>query len=57
MMLVPVRQAISDHSVHAYNKFYVVWGRKPYPNEQVQPPNSETPASSISDDTEMGGLA
>lgn len=57
MMLVPVRQAISDHSVHAYNKFYVVWGRKPYPNEQVQPPNLETPASSISDDTEMGGLA
>ncbi|KAF2758106.1 S-adenosyl-L-methionine-dependent methyltransferase [Pseudovirgaria hyperparasitica] len=31
--LVNVRKAISDRSVHAYLKIYVVWGRKPYPNE------------------------
>lgn len=54
MMLMPVRQAISDSTVHAYNKFYVVWGRKPYPNEQIQPSTSETSVSSSSEDIEMG---
>ncbi|KAI1865800.1 hypothetical protein JX265_002864 [Neoarthrinium moseri] len=33
MMLVPVRTAISDSRVHAYHKFFIVWGRKPFPNE------------------------
>lgn len=54
MMLMPVRQAISDSTVHAYNKFYVVWGRKPYPNEPAQPSTSETSVSSSSEDIEMG---
>ncbi|KAK6189244.1 hypothetical protein LQW54_013470 [Pestalotiopsis sp. IQ-011] len=54
MMLMPVRQAISDSTVHAYNKFYVVWGRKPYPNEQIHPSTSETSVSSSSEDIEMG---
>jgi SAM-dependent methyltransferase len=31
--LVNVRKAIQDKNVHAYNKVYVVWGRKPYPGE------------------------
>lgn len=53
MMLVPVRKAISDQSVHAYNKFYVVLGRKPYSHEQIQPQASGSSGSS--GDTEMGG--
>jgi hypothetical protein len=43
-MLVPVRQAISDQTVHAYVKFYVVYGRKPYPDEVI----AQTGASSSS---------
>ena len=27
--LVDVRKALADHRTHAYEKFYVVWGRKP----------------------------
>ncbi|MCJ1362712.1 hypothetical protein MMC16_001818 [Acarospora aff. strigata] len=33
VFLVGVRKAISQREVHAYNKSYVVWGRKPYPHE------------------------
>ncbi|KAK9426192.1 putative Secondary metabolism regulator LAE1 [Seiridium unicorne] len=58
MMLIPVRQAISDQSVHAYNKFYVVWGRKPHPEEQVNPCASESsePSGPLAD-TEMSGVS
>lgn len=31
--LVDVRKAIMDKSVHAYNKVYVVYGRKPFEGE------------------------
>ncbi|KAK5276951.1 hypothetical protein LTR16_010468, partial [Cryomyces antarcticus] len=31
--LVDVRKAISDRSVHAYHKIFVVWGRKPKAGE------------------------
>ncbi|KAF2144413.1 uncharacterized protein K452DRAFT_316415 [Aplosporella prunicola CBS 121167] len=31
--LVQVRKAISDRSIHAYHKVYVVWGRKPTADE------------------------
>ncbi|KAH8204674.1 hypothetical protein TruAng_001149 [Truncatella angustata] len=55
MMLVKVRQSISDQSVHAYNKFYVVVGRKPYPNEKVQ--TQPSGSSGSSGDTEMGGVS
>lgn len=33
MLLVDVRRSISDTSVHAYQKFFIVLGRKPYPDE------------------------
>lgn len=42
--LVPVRQAIQDRNVHAYHKFYVVWGRKP----TVQEMNARNAAQSTS---------
>ncbi|RDW69965.1 S-adenosyl-L-methionine-dependent methyltransferase-1 [Coleophoma crateriformis] len=35
--LVNVRKAIVDRKVHAYHKFYTVWGRKPLPHEVVTP--------------------
>ncbi|KAH8671333.1 tam domain protein [Xylariales sp. PMI_506] len=47
MMLVPVRQAIQDQSVHAYQKFYIVCGRKPYPGEVL----------AGSEDIPMGGAS
>ncbi|ORY68834.1 S-adenosyl-L-methionine-dependent methyltransferase [Pseudomassariella vexata] len=37
IMLIDVRKGLSDQSVHAYQKFYVVWGRKPYPGEVPEP--------------------
>lgn len=55
MMLIPVRHAISDTSVHAYNKFYIVVGRKPHPGEQMKPHASGDSGSSA--DTEMGGVS
>jgi metalloendopeptidase OMA1, mitochondrial len=30
--LVNVRKSITDHRVHAYHKYYVVYGRKPEPS-------------------------
>ncbi|KAL2678461.1 hypothetical protein Neosp_009207 [[Neocosmospora] mangrovei] len=27
--LIDVRRALADHRMHGYQKFYVVWGRKP----------------------------
>ncbi|KAF2641242.1 S-adenosyl-L-methionine-dependent methyltransferase [Massarina eburnea CBS 473.64] len=35
--LVHVRKSLSDRSVHAYNKIYVVWGRKPREGEITVP--------------------
>lgn len=29
LQLVDVRRELFDQGVHAYQKFYVVWGRKP----------------------------
>ena len=29
LQLVDVRRELFDQSIHAYQKFYVVWGRKP----------------------------
>lgn len=37
MLLLDVRKSISDTSVHAYQKFFIVLGRKPYPDEERQP--------------------
>ncbi|KAI0134641.1 S-adenosyl-L-methionine-dependent methyltransferase [Xylariales sp. AK1849] len=45
MMLVPVRKALSDTSVHAYQKFYIVYGRKPFPNEVQTQTQGEGDAS------------
>ncbi|KAF2835896.1 S-adenosyl-L-methionine-dependent methyltransferase, partial [Patellaria atrata CBS 101060] len=36
--LVNVRKSLSDRSVHAYHKIYVVWGQKPLENGQPPPP-------------------
>lgn len=33
VFLVNVRQSIQNHDVHAYNEFYVVTGKKPFPKE------------------------
>lgn len=33
LMMMPVRKALADTKVHAWNRVYVVWGRKPYPGE------------------------
>ncbi len=38
--LVNVRKALADRNVHAYQKVYVVWGRKPFPGEVVPRPGS-----------------
>lgn len=37
--LVDIRKALVEKPprVHAYHKFYVVWGRKPYPGEVIAP--------------------
>lgn len=37
VFLVDVRRSIQDRSVHAYMNFYVVTGRKPFPNEGKSP--------------------
>ncbi len=29
LQLVDVRRELFDQQIHAYQKFYVVWGRKP----------------------------
>ncbi|KFY65041.1 hypothetical protein V496_02858 [Pseudogymnoascus sp. VKM F-4515 (FW-2607)] len=44
--LVDVRKSLSNRHVHAYNKVYVVWGRKPYSSEET----STTPTPSTSAD-------
>lgn len=40
--LANVRRCLDDKHVHAYNKIYIIWGRKPFPGEVVastmQPP-------------------
>ncbi|KAL3425566.1 methyltransferase domain-containing protein [Phlyctema vagabunda] len=47
--LVNVRRSMTDKRVHAYHKFYTVWGRRPFPNEVTQPAaNSTTSATSQS---------
>ncbi|RYP43378.1 hypothetical protein DL770_011683 [Monosporascus sp. CRB-9-2] len=41
--LVDIRRALADTSVHAYEKVYVVIGRKPFPGEVcLRPPNVPT---------------
>ncbi|CAG7931423.1 unnamed protein product [Penicillium olsonii] len=37
VFLVDVRKSLQDRNVHAYMDFYVVTGRKPYPNEGRTP--------------------
>jgi hypothetical protein len=32
--LVNVRKSLTDHRVHAYHKYYVVYGRKPEPSAE-----------------------
>ncbi|KAK8020423.1 methyltransferase [Apiospora arundinis] len=49
MLLLDVRKAISDTSVHAYQKFFIVLARKPYPDEVRQP----AAASSTTEDISM----
>jgi hypothetical protein len=41
--LVSIRQALVEKppKVHAYMKLYVVWGRKPFPNEVALPPSRD----------------
>ncbi|CAI6338941.1 unnamed protein product [Periconia digitata] len=50
--LVQVRKALSDRSVHAYNKIYVVYGRKPRTGEVVVPkePTRPPPAPPTSEE-------
>lgn len=53
--LVNVRKSISDRSVHAYHKVFVVWGRKPFDhelkgNEQKVSSTCEAPESGKSHD-------
>lgn len=57
-MLVPVRHAISDTSVHAYNKFYIIVGRKPHPGEQweTKAPGDAGDAD-LAADTEMSDVS
>ncbi|KAK0702144.1 S-adenosyl-L-methionine-dependent methyltransferase [Lasiosphaeris hirsuta] len=41
--LVDVRNALADQRVHGYEKFYVVWGRKPeYPGDRGAVPNGQS---------------
>ncbi|KAK8089889.1 hypothetical protein PG997_004850 [Apiospora hydei] len=39
MLLLDVRKSISDTSVHAYQKFFIVLGRKPFPDEERHNPH------------------
>ncbi|KUJ11875.1 S-adenosyl-L-methionine-dependent methyltransferase [Mollisia scopiformis] len=56
--LVNTRKSISDRSVHAYHKVFVVWGRKPFDHEvkgkgkeagpELEPSSSKTPSDDAS---------
>ncbi|KAI9743977.1 MAG: hypothetical protein M1818_002711 [Claussenomyces sp. TS43310] len=45
--LVSVRKAITDRRVHAYQNFYVVWGRKPRADEAAEPDTAALYAPTI----------
>ncbi|KAK7922979.1 hypothetical protein PG985_007050 [Apiospora marii] len=49
MLLLDVRKSISDTSVHSYQKFFIVLGRKPYPGEERQPPAHGTEDTAMAD--------
>ncbi|CAJ2502347.1 Uu.00g097410.m01.CDS01 [Anthostomella pinea] len=49
--LMETRRALSDKRVHAYQKFYVVLGRKPRPDEMVTTPGATASASASTSNT------
>lgn len=52
--LVNVRKSIPNRNVHAYNKIYVVWGRKPEEGEKSSSSTSEEMPSKLEVDVAQG---
>lgn len=58
--LVKIRKSITDHRVHAYHKYYIVYGRKPdVPTEKQEKPSepaiSSEPGSAAREITDLLG--
>ncbi|TGO39390.1 hypothetical protein BHYA_0055g00460 [Botrytis hyacinthi] len=55
--LVNVRKSIPNRNVHAYNRIYVVWGRKPEEGEKSSSSTSEEMPSKLEIDVAQGETA